>query len=420
LVALVVANMIGAGVFTTSGFALADLGSPYRVMAAWVIGGALALCGALSYGALARLIPESGGEYLFLSRTFHPAAGFIAGWISFLAGFTGAIAFSALTFAAYALPAERAPFSRNFVASAVILVAVLLHALRMRVGAVTQNAAVVIKLGLILGICALAVYGSWAGLAQIESGAYEIPEFSLATFALALMWISFSYSGFNAAVYIAEEVPSAAQTIPRALVLGTALTMLVYLMLNTVFVLVPSFEAAAGQEDIAAVAAAAIGPDMLAIVVRFVVALALFTSVSAMVMIGPRVYAKMADDGYLPASLRFEGETPRVAIVAQGALAIIVVWGTGLRELLSYLGFTLSLSTAATVAGLFVIARQRASSEGGLPGYPWAPAIFVAATVLFAVLAASVNPWEMLAAIVTFASGALLYLLLRGRRSNIV
>ena len=422
LTALVVANVIGAGVFATSGLALSDLGSPLRVIAAWFIGGLLALCGALSYGALARLIPESGGEYLYLSRALHPATGFIAGWISLLPGFTGAIAFAALTFAAYAIPGAATPLATNLVATGAIAVAVILHALGVRQGAAVQNVAVLLKLILILGFCSFAVFGfgisSWSGLAEVSTGAYEIPPFSIATFALSLMWISFSYSGFNAAVYLAGEVPSARERIPRALLLGTGLTMLIYLALNTVFVLAPSMGAVAGQEDVAAVAAETIGGAAMASAVRAVVALALFTSVSAMVMIGPRVYAKMADDGLFPSFLRFEGETPVAAILLQGTLAVVVVWIAGLRELLSYLGFTLGLSTATTVTSLFVMARRNPSRAHGLPGYPWAPAIFVLFTLLFAALAATVNPWEMLAALLTVASGAALYLVVPRRRSR--
>jgi amino acid transporter len=419
LVALVVANMIGAGVFTTSGFALGDLGSPLRVLVAWFIGGLLALCGALSYGALARVIPESGGEYVYLSRVIHPAAGFVAGWISLLAGFTGAIAYAALTFAAYAAPEAGSPPAASAIATSVIVVAVVLHALRVHQGAWVQNAAVGLKLALMLAFCAFAVLGpgigSWAGLAEITSGTYERPPFSVATFSLTLMWISFSYLGFNAAVYLAGEVPSARRQVPRALMIGTGLTLLIYMALNTVFVLVPGFGDAAFQEDIAAVAAEAIGGSAMAAAVRGIIALALFTSVSAMVMVGPRVYAKMADDGLFPSAFRFEGETPAAAILLQGVLASVVVWLTGLRELLSYLGFTLGLSTAATVASLFVVVRRSPQRTLQLPGYPWAPAIFVVSTLVFAGLAATVNPAEMIAAIATIASGAVLYMFLRKR-----
>ena len=417
LIALVIGNMIGAGVFTTSGFALADLGSPLRVLAAWLIGGVLALCGAMSYAGLARLVPGSAGEYLYLSRIVHPAAGFIAGWISLLAGFTAAIAYSALTFAAYAVaPNAGAATITKPVATAVIGVAVLLHALRVRQGAWVQNAAVAIKLALLLTFCAFAVFGTgmqWSGLAPPDP-----PPFSIAAFALSLLWISFSYSGFNAPVYVAGEVPEARSVVPKALLIGTLLTVFLYLGLNAVFVLAPAFEATAGQEDVAAVAARALGGEPLATAIRLLIALALFTSVSAMVMAGPRVYAKMADDGVFPRMFRSRDGAPTAAVALQGALAVGVVWLTGLRELLSYLGFMLGLSAAGTAAALFLAVRRQPERRGQLPGYPWAPAIFVSFTLLFAVLAATVNPREMLAAVATLASGALLYRLTGSRRAR--
>ena len=413
LTALVVANMVGAGVFTTSGFALGDLGSPLRVLAAWVIGGLLALCGALSYGMLARLIPASGGEYLYLSRNLHPRAGFIAGWVSLLAGFVGAIAYAAITFSVYVAPVAPDSFTSQWIATSVIAVAAMLHAFRLRQGAWVQNLAVALKLILIGGFCAFAVgavgVDDWQGLNEMDERAELVPPFSIAAFALTLMWISFSYSGFNAAVYIAGEVPVARKIVPRGLLLGTFVTMLVYLALNAVFVLAAPYDAIAFQEDVAAAAAQAIGGDWLAIAVRVVIAIALFTSVSAMTMVGPRVYAKMADDGLMPRALRLKGETPMLSVLMQSALAIVVVWIAGLRELLSYLGFTLALCTAATVATLFVVARRQPRIAAALPGYPWAPLVFVSFTLVFAALAATQSPWEMAAALATLVSGLLLY-----------
>jgi len=420
LVALVIANMIGAGVFTTSGFALGDLGSPLLVLAAWLIGGMLALCGALSYGALARLIPASGGEYLYLSRNIHPLVGFIAGWVSLLAGFVAAIAYAAITFAVYAAPAVSATSrSQSWIATAVIAAAALLHAFKLREGARAQNLAVAIKLVLIFGFCGFALLGTnvteWPGVVELGSRAESLPPFSITAFALTLMWISFSYLGFNAAVYIAGEVPSATVLVPKALLLGTTITILVYLALNAIFVLAPSYETVAFQEDVAAIAAQALGGETLAVVVRVIIALALFTAVSAMTMVGPRVYAKMADDGLMPRVLSFKGEAPTISILMQAGLSIVVVWITGLRELLSYLGFTLSFGTAATVASLFIVVGRDPIAAGKLPGYPWAPAVFVFFTLLFTGLAATQSPWEMVAALVTIVSGVLLYAFVRRR-----
>jgi amino acid transporter len=201
LVSLVVANMIGAGVFTTSGFALADLGSPNRVMAAWAVGGIIALCGAVSYGGLVRHVTESGGEYLFLSRLVHPVAGFIAGWVSLLAGFTGAIAFAALAFETYLLPVPPPWLPPGGLAVAVVVAGALLHGFRVGPGALAQNIVVAIKTLLIVLFLGAALW-----LAPAAAGRDTAPlaaNFDLPAFAGSLVWISLSYSGFNAAVYVA-------------------------------------------------------------------------------------------------------------------------------------------------------------------------------------------------------------------------
>lgn len=403
--------MIGAGVFTTSGFAIGDLGSPNWVMLAWVIGGIVAVCGALSYGTLARHLPESGGEYLFLSRNIHPMLGFIAGWVSLLAGFTGAIAYAAMSFEAYLLPAEtRELIPQNSIATAVILLAMVIHSLKLGFGTLIQNVIVALKTLLILALLLLAVFT--IGDKEIATETIDkTTDFSIYTFALTVMWVSFSYSGFNAAVYISGEVSNAKKNVPRSMLLGTILVTAIYLCLNAIFVYFMPISSIAYQQDIAVIVAQELGSNAFSNFVRFVIAVALFTSVSAMLMLGPRVYAKMAADGLMPKSLQINGEAPKNAIFLQAALAIALVWMSTLRELLSYLGFTLSLCLALTIFSLFII-RHKKTDAASLSGFPWAPLIFITSTVLFTILAAINEPVEMLASIVTFVSGATVYLLL--------
>jgi len=422
LIALIIGNMLGAGVFTTSGFALGELGSPLYVMLAWFIGGLLALCGAISYGALARLMPVSGGEYFFLSRVVHPLAGFVAGWISLWAGFTAAIALAAITFEAYLLPsALRATLPENSLATMVIFLAALAHGFQVRYGARLQTVSVTLKLLLIIGFIAFVSLTSnidqWAGMEAWRHSPRV--DFSLPAFAVTLMWISYSYSGFNAAIYVASEVGDAARKVPRAMILATLLTTGIYLLLNTIFVFAPAPGDIAQQEDVAALASQALAGDTLANAMRGVIVIALFTSISAMIMAGPRVYAQMATDGLMPAFLRFEGRVPGTAIAMQALLSIAVVWISGLQALLSYLGFTLALSTAATIASLFVVASRNKTGAGHLPGYPWAPGIFITFTLLFAGLAATINPMEMLAAVITIVSAVIIYWVF-GRRHQTI
>ena len=250
--------------------------------------------------------------------------------MSLLAGLVGAIAYAAITFSVYAAPVASDSYASQWIATSVIGAAAMLHAFRLREGTSVQNLAVALKLILIGAFCAYAVGagggGGWPGLSEVGQRADLVPPFSIGAFALTLMWISFSYSGFNAAVYIAGEVPVANKLVPRGLLLGASITMLAYLALNAVFVLAAPYDAIAFQEDVAAAVAGVIGGDRLAVAVRVVIAVALFTSVSAMTMVGPRVYARMADDGLLPRALRLKGETPMVSVLMQSALAIVVVW----------------------------------------------------------------------------------------------
>ena len=408
LVCLIIANMVGAGVFTTSGFALGDLGSANRVVAAWVVGGLIALAGAVSYGGLVRRMTESGGEYLFLSRVIHPVAGFIAGWVSLLAGFTGAIAFAALTFETYAFPTRPEWLPDGVAASVLVLLAAVLHGVRVRAGAVTQNVAVVLKVALLVGFLIFAGF-----VAMTEGTAPVIAvagPFSLSAFAGSLVWISLSYSGFNAAVYVAGEAKDAERTAPRALWIGTLVVTALYVALNAAFVYLPSFESVVGKQDVAAAAAQAIGGDTAAMAIRVIIVVALVTSVFSLIMAGPRVYARMAEDGVLPGIFRFKGsDAPTAAIVGQAALAILLISLSDLRGLLGYLGFTLSISAALSVASLFILAKREGRQTIAVPGYPFTPLFYVIVTLVLAGIAGARDPMQLLAADVTIASGSVAY-----------
>jgi amino acid transporter len=414
LVCLIIANMVGAGVFTTSGFALGDLGSANRVVAAWIVGGLIALSGAVSYGGLVRRMTESGGEYLFLSRVIHPVAGFIAGWVSLLAGFTGAIAFAALAFETYAFPTRPDWLPGGVAASALVVLAALLHGFRVRTGAVTQNVAVVLKVILLAGFLI------FAGFVAITTGPAAAPPpaapFSLVAFAGSLVWISLSYSGFNAAVYVAGEAKDAQRNAPRALWIGTLVVTGLYIALNAAFVYLPAFDAVVGREDVAAAAARAIGGEPAAIAIRMIIVIALVTSVFSLIMAGPRVYARMAEDGVLPRIFRFGGaEAPTAAIVGQAVLAIVLISMSDLRSLLGYLGFTLSISAALSVASLFILAKREGRQAIAVPGYPYTPLFYVIVTLVLALIAGSRDPMQFLAAVVTIVSGSVVYYALKLR-----
>lgn len=409
-VALVIASMVGAGVFVTSGFALAELGSAWWVMALWLVGGFVATCGAIGYGALTNEIAESGGEYVFLARRVHPLAGFLAGWVSLVAGFTVSMAIAATTLEAYLrawLPEGVQP---GVVATAVVLLCAAAHFFRVEHGAWLQNAIVVVKL---CGLIALTAAAYWwlANAGEIPTSvAEEAPD--LWTVCQQLMWISFSYLGFNAAVYVTEEVESAERNVPRAILLATLLVTVLYLAFNAVLVWAGPREMLAGQEDIAAVAMRLLGGPVAESACRLLVCIATLSSVSALTMAGPRVYAKMAADGLFPLPITQTGP-PRGAIALQAALAVGVIFSATLREQLNFLGFLLSVSAATTVATLF-LARRDVQKKGPTKLQLAAAAVFVVSTLTFACLAAMREPRSSaVAAGVTLAIGVTAYFAMR-------
>lgn len=399
---LVIASMIGSGVFSTSGFLLADLGSPWIVLLAWAVGGVQAALGALCYGALARRIPESGGEYCFLSRTLHPAAGYVAGWISLLVGFTAPLAAAAFAFGKYAQP-WLGNVSPAFSGSILILLFAILHAVEIRRGAQVQNLAVLINVALIIVFVILAFLQLKPQMVETYS------EFSVSAFGVSLVWISYSYSGWNAAVYIGGEVRDPEKNLPKSLLLGTALVAMLYLALNTVFVFSAPLTELRGQLEVGRIAARAIGGSVLEEAVSGIIALVLISSASSLVMAGPRVSAKMAMDGYLPAWLTATHGPPRAAIALQAALAVILLWTSSFEALLTYIGFTLGISTAATVAALLVL-RHREGKSVRVPGFPVVPWLFLCGVVAMTAFAIVQKPMECLVGFGTILAGLIAWL----------
>ena len=394
---LVVANMIGAGVFTTSGFTLASLGDPGLVLLAWLVGGLIALSGAFSYGLMIQRIPLSGGEYVFLSKAIHPFAGFVAGWVSLLAGFSGAIAFAAVALESY-LPGN---LPAKLPSVAVIILGALLHGAKRWLGAGVQNTAVILKLVL------LAVFLGWGAFSiDWRIGSTHSPETNggILAFAQALIWISLSYSGFNAAVYVGGEA-TAPRVVSRALIAGTALVVFLYLLLNAAFVLGAPATEVTGQADIAARAARWIGGAGFEGFTRALISLALVTSVFSMMMAGPRVYGKMAEDGVIPKIFILRKNRVWPAASLQMAVALLLVFAGNLTELLSYLGLTLSLSAAVAVSSLFMAERVRGWAA-------WPPAFFILTTLLAAALLILHDPRQALGTVATLLLGAVAYRLM--------
>jgi basic amino acid/polyamine antiporter, APA family len=409
--ALVVANMVGTGVFTTSGFLIADLGSAWLVLLTWLLGGIVAMLGALCYGALARHIPVSGGEYVLLSRTLHPALGYLAGWISLLVGFAVPLGALGYAFGQYLSALDSfAGVSPRLSGTMVILIAATVHAFSVGAGARAQAIAVALEL-LVISLFA------GFGLGQVVSNNAHnlgVPGHPLAL-GVALIVVSYSYQGWNAAVYVAGEVREPHKNLPRALILGTGIVTLLYLGLNAVFVLGAPALLIANKIDVGRIAALVLGGQSLAKLVSAMIAFALAVCMSSLLMSGPRVLARMAGDGFLPRLLACRpGQPPRMALLGQVVLALVALWTATFSSLLTYVGFTLSLVAAACVVGL-MWQRRKQGPALAVPGWPWVPLVFLFFVVGATTFTVAERPRESLVGFATLGVGLLAYRLQRRR-----
>lgn len=425
LSALVVANMIGAGVFTSSGYSIGDLGNPGRVMLAWWLCGVWAICGAIAYGALVARLPMSGGEYLFLSRFVHPSVGFLAGWISVIAGFTAPIALAAQGAAAYILPTTaEGDLSLSLVAAIVIVLATACHLIGISIGAGVQNAIVAAKLIMLAVVIAwaflLAPADVWQGGPLPNMSASWWPEdFSAWTVLVGSMsWVALSYTGFNAAIYVAGEARDPARTVPRAMLWATLIVTAIYLLLNYVFVYAPAAESIQFQKNVASIAGRAVGGVQLEWLIRITIVLAMTSSVFAMLLAGPRVYRKMAEDGVMPAFFKGDG-SPRLAIVAQAALSLVAIFIANLLQLMTYLGLTLSACGALAVLSLWWVRHKLPDAH---PLRWWETlAMWLYLLITFCILWASwtTHREQFYAMLGTFAAGLVFYMVSLLREKSI-
>ncbi len=425
---LVVANMIGAGVFTGAGWQASALHDPLTMMLTWVVGGVLALCGATCYAELGALMPHAGGEYVYLRDAYHPIVGTLSGWASMTAGFSAPIAAAAILFATY-LGAAFGGIDRTtakVLASLLVLAMSAMHAFDTRLGGRVQAGFTIAKTALIaafIGAGLLVGHGDWSHLASQPPGLAQLGTTAgITVFATQLMFVSFAYSGWNAAAYIAGELEHPQRTLPRALVLGTVVVMALYILLNLVFLYAVPPAQMAGVEEVGALAARALFGATAGRMIATLIALALVSSVSAMVMAGPRVYAAMAADGALPgplAALTRRG-VPANAVVAQAVIAVAFVWAASLQQLVKLVGFTLAIFAALTVGAVFIFRRRGLRSPYRALGYPITPLLFIALSTMIVYLQVQQHQRASLLVLGILALAAAIYFVVirpRGRQA---
>ena len=417
--AIVVSNVIGGGIFFVPVIVAGLVPSPGAMLAVWLAGGALALAGAMAYAELATVRPQAGGEYVYLRDAFGPLAAFLTGWTSFVAGFSGAIAASTLALADYVTRfVPGAAGAKPAIALAAIAALTLVHVRGVGPGRLVQNVLAALKVGGIVVIVALGfAFGRGDASHLTASGPVAaIP------WVMALVPVMFSYSGWNAAAYVAEEVRDPGRNVPLALGLGTMAVVVLYLLLNALYLYaLPSGELAAvpGGRLMDTVAERLLGSAAGNLLALFTI-VGLSASISAMVLAGPRVYFAMARDGmFVRAAGRVHPRfhTPAAAIVAQSVWSSVLVLSGTLSQLVSYTGFAVVLFSAIAVLALFVLRRRDAGAARPFSaiGYPWGPGLFVAASAVMLANEMWRNPVPTLVGAALIVAGVPVYYVIRAR-----
>ncbi len=382
--AVVIANMIGTGVFTSLGFQIETLQSTFPLLLLWVAGGAAAFCGAITYAELGAAIPRSGGEYTFLGRIYHPAAGFVSGWISATIGFAAPTALAAMTFGTY-LASVFPALSPTWMAAGLVAAAAWAHSATYGASSLFQRGFTTAKVILIAAFCTAAVVlvDAPEPVALLPSPGDAELVFDGA-FAVSLIYVSYAYTGWNAATYLTGELDNPGRTLPGVLAGGTLLVTLLYLALNYTFLSAAPMSELEGRIEVGHIAARHIFGPLGADVMGVVLAVLLISTVSAMVLAGPRVLHTIGKD--YPA-FRFLGKRtpagiPRVAILAQAALALLFIFSASFEAILVFSGFTLGLNSMLAVAGVFVLRVREPDLDRPYRtwGYPVTPLAYLALT----------------------------------------
>jgi basic amino acid/polyamine antiporter, APA family len=415
---IVIANIIGTGIFTSLGFQLADIQSGFPLLMLWIIGGIVALCGALCYGELSAALPRSGGEYHFLSQIYHPALGFMAGFISATVGFAAPIALAAMAFGTYFVGVFGAG-SPVFLSFIVVWVVTVFHLRSLQIGSAFQNLVTTVKLLLIGTLIAIGLFVQpKQPISFLPASGDTIAIFG-APFAVALVYVMYSYSGWNAAAYISGEIKQPKKNVPRSLLVGTGLVIVIYVLLNAIFLATTPVQEMKGQLEVALIAGKHIFGTSGGRVAGAVICLGLISAISSMTWIGPRVSMSMGEDHWL---LRLLGRKnphgiPTNAIVLQLLIVNVLLLTRSFESVVQYTQFSLLLCSLLTVLGVMVLraARPEIARPYRVWAYPMPPIIFTVVTLWMMFYLLRWKTIESVAGLATALAGLLLYFCARKR-----
>ncbi|GAB2964521.1 amino acid permease [Hymenobacter coalescens] len=410
-VAIVVANMVGTGVFTSLGFQVLSIRSGFALLMLWLVGGIIAVCGALCYGELAAALPRSGGEYHYLSRIYHPAVGFLSGWVSATVGFAAPTALAAIALGRYAASVWPEVHA-NLLSLAVVVAITGVHLISNRAGSRFQVIVTVLKVALLILFVGAGLLAEAQPLRFVAATA-DWQQVLSPAFAVSLIYVSYAYSGWNAAVYMAGEVEQPQRNLPRILLVGTLTVVVLYVVLNYVFLRTTPLDTLAGQLEIGFLAANQIFGVAVGQLMGVIIALLLVSTVSSMVFAGPRIIQTMGED--LPAlrwlARRSRRGLPVRATLFQALLTLLFIVSGTFEQVLVYAGFVLNLFTFLTVLGLFVLRYRQ--PELARPyrtwGYPFTPLLFLALNGWTLVFLLRDQPLQSLLGLGTVLSGLVIY-----------
>ena len=412
--AIVVANMVGTGVFTSLGFQIQGIQSGFALLMLWLVGGLIALCGAVCYAELAAAMPRSGGEYHYLSQIYHPALGFLSGWVSATVGFAAPTALAALALGEYAKSLWPG-LQPTWLSVAVVLALTLVHGTSTRAGSRLQVIITAIKVVvLVVFIGAGLVIGEGQDVRFLPQAADWQALLSPA-FAVSLVYVSYAYSGWNAAVYVTGEIENPKRNLSRILLVGTALVLLLYVGLNYVFLRSTPLAGLSGQVEVAFVAATSLFGPLGGRLMGGVIAALLVSTISSMVFAGPRIVQIMGED--IPAlrwlAPRSRAGIPVRALLLQTAITLAFILKPSFKEVLVYAGFILNLFTFLTVLGLFVLRWRLPNMPRPYRawGYPVTPLLFLALSGWTLAFILRDKPTESLYGLATLVVGVGVYFL---------
>ncbi len=420
---IIIANMVGMGVFTSLGFQLVDISSVFALLMLWVIGGVAAFCGAVSYAELGAALPRSGGEYNFLGRLYHPAAGFVAGWISATVGFAAPIAAVALAFAKYtgaASPFDWSEGTEKAVAIALVVSLAAIHSLTRNLSSGLQNSFTLLKILLILAFCGAAFLftPNPQSLTLMPQSGDMAVMFS-GTYAVALIYVTYAYTGWNAATYISGELANPQKSLPKILMTGTAVVMGLYVLLNAAFLYAAPMDAIKGEIEIGYIAAKNIFGENGARIAGGMLSLLLISSVSAMTISGPRALQVLGEDikAFKWFSRTNKAELPYIAIIFQSLIAIIFILTASFKQIIYFAGSMLALSSFMTVVGLFILRTKYKDLERPYKAfaYPLTPILYLLITGFTLVFVVKDDPVVGLAGLGVIILGIGFYALTRNK-----